>query len=546
MGGVNESDWSFFSAQWGRYKTSTKLTGESEAQHLWAACSSTLQRSLHNAGAGSITDPVALMAQVKELAVKKRNNLVNIIELQGMGQQHSEKVSTFIARLNGKAELCDYLVECPSCHSDVSYKEKTIMYQLVRGLADRDMQEKVLQAAAQVEGGELSLVRVVKLCEALEVGKVSQDLITSTNGSINRVSEYQQGKAGKRTGKREQGSGGAKGGSGCSNCGSREHSSRLVERRDKCKAFMETCPKCGVLGHYGKYCKGGTREQRAGKNKDKSGGKVTAVTAETSSPASASTPAEAEDQSGTVGTLTGSWMKIDGRVESAQLGVLETKGVRMPHKECGPGGSWRSCNVEPHGRLELSLRVCKPAYEQLKLRVPPRSRAVRVSAMADTGAQMCVGDLELAERLGLVSEFLVGTAMSVTVANNDNLRVRGAGFMEIVTASGKSTKQMVYFARGVRDFYLSKVACRELGIIGEEFPGSGVDGAALCPLTDSTESRNLGGSSPCQGESSSVAVDKTLTVPSPTVPGPPVECEDVGPDWGVNDLRVQGPGGRNS
>ncbi len=155
---------------------------------------------------------------------------------------------------------------------------------------------------------------------------------------------------------------------------------------------------------------------------------------------------------------------------------------------------------------------------------------------------MCVGDLELAERLGLVSEFLVDTAMSVTVANNDNLRVQGAGFMEIVAASGRSTKQMVYFARGVRDFYLSKVACRELGIIGEEFPGSGVDGAALCPLTDSTESRNLGGSSPYQGESSSIAGDKTLTVPSPTVPGPPVECEDVGPDWGVNDLRVQGPG----
>ena len=131
------------------------------------------------------------MAKVKELAVKKRNNLVNIIELQGMGQQHGEKVSTFIARLNGKAEICDYLVECKECHKDVSYKEKTIMYQLVRGLADREMQERVLQAAAQVEGGELSLTRVVKLCEALEVGKLSQEMLTNNNGSINRMSEYQ-------------------------------------------------------------------------------------------------------------------------------------------------------------------------------------------------------------------------------------------------------------------------------------------------------------------------------------------------------------------
>ena len=69
--GVNESDWSFFSAQWQRYKTSTQLSGTAEAQHLWAACSTVLQRSQHNAGAGSITDPGELMVKVKELAVKK-------------------------------------------------------------------------------------------------------------------------------------------------------------------------------------------------------------------------------------------------------------------------------------------------------------------------------------------------------------------------------------------------------------------------------------------------------------------------------------------
>ena len=45
--GVTESDWSFFSAQWERYKSSTSLAGEAEAQHLWAACSQALQRSLH-------------------------------------------------------------------------------------------------------------------------------------------------------------------------------------------------------------------------------------------------------------------------------------------------------------------------------------------------------------------------------------------------------------------------------------------------------------------------------------------------------------------
>ena len=171
-----------------------------------------------------------------------------------------------------------------------------------------------------MEGGELSLTRVVKLCEALEIGKTSQDLISSNNGSINRVSEYQQVKAGKRANNRNQTPGGPKGGAGtgCSNCGSKEHGSKLAERREKCKAFMETCSKCGTLGHYKNFCKGGTREQRA-KSKDK--GKVTAVSADALTPAATTT--DAGDQSGSVGALaggpTGSWMKISGSVESGHL-----------------------------------------------------------------------------------------------------------------------------------------------------------------------------------------------------------------------------------
>lgn len=66
---MNESDWSFFSAQWGQYKSITSMSGESEAQHLWAACSAVLQRSLHNGGAGKITDPMEFMIKIKELSV---------------------------------------------------------------------------------------------------------------------------------------------------------------------------------------------------------------------------------------------------------------------------------------------------------------------------------------------------------------------------------------------------------------------------------------------------------------------------------------------
>ena len=69
--GITESDWSFFDAQWTRYKASTGLSDVSETQHLWAACAESLQRSLHNAGAGRVTVAKELMEKIKGLAIKK-------------------------------------------------------------------------------------------------------------------------------------------------------------------------------------------------------------------------------------------------------------------------------------------------------------------------------------------------------------------------------------------------------------------------------------------------------------------------------------------
>ena len=64
------------------------------------------------------------------------------------------------------------------------------MYQLVRGLADVSAQERILESAAQVEGGELSLTRVIKLAEAFEMGKTSQEMVNSA-GQISRISDHQ-------------------------------------------------------------------------------------------------------------------------------------------------------------------------------------------------------------------------------------------------------------------------------------------------------------------------------------------------------------------
>ena len=103
-GGVTESDWSFFLAEWGRYSAATEITGPSAIRHLWQCCSESLRKALHNDGAESVTEVPALLARVKSLAVKRRNNLVNVLTLQGMYQERDEGVQSFLARLNGQAD----------------------------------------------------------------------------------------------------------------------------------------------------------------------------------------------------------------------------------------------------------------------------------------------------------------------------------------------------------------------------------------------------------------------------------------------------------
>ena len=99
-----ESDWSFFIAQWSRYTMGMNMNPSQEIQHLWAACDDMLQRALHNGGGGKVVDPKLLKDHIKQVAVKRCNNLVNIVELQRMGQQHQDSVTAFSTRLNGQAD----------------------------------------------------------------------------------------------------------------------------------------------------------------------------------------------------------------------------------------------------------------------------------------------------------------------------------------------------------------------------------------------------------------------------------------------------------
>ena len=106
------------------------------------------------------------LRRVKRLAVKSTNTLVAQVRFFKLGQDRGEPGAAYLARLRGAAASCKFQVKCTSCGVDTSYAEKILSHQLVRGLVDSDIQEKVLSKAADKEV-ELSLQEITSTVEAL-------------------------------------------------------------------------------------------------------------------------------------------------------------------------------------------------------------------------------------------------------------------------------------------------------------------------------------------------------------------------------------------
>ena len=104
-----------------------------------------------------------------------------------------------------------------------------------------------------------------------------------------------------------------------------------------------------------------------------------------------------------MGTLSGLWMLINGGLGtlcqetvafSGSGSVLGLGGQqRVPHHVFQDGSRWKVGDVEPHGKVDLNLEVCFSAYKELQLGALGRVRGARVTALADTGAQMCLADV---------------------------------------------------------------------------------------------------------------------------------------------------------
>jgi hypothetical protein len=192
--GVSEADWRHFADEWAMYKRLSKVHREDGRDEVWCCMTPELKKICVDAGVrGGTVDEEDLIAAVQTLAVRKHNVLISQVQFLNMGQEREETALSYSARLRGKSNLCNFNVLCAGCEVEVSYTDKIMAHQYVRGLVDPVVQAKILAKASG--GEELNIKELTTMVEALEMGKRSQALLVGSGG-LNRVSDYRQAKDG--------------------------------------------------------------------------------------------------------------------------------------------------------------------------------------------------------------------------------------------------------------------------------------------------------------------------------------------------------------
>ena len=227
---VEHRDWAAFKHQFDNYKKLANISGQA-SNHLLECLAPEVYKVLFDTYGETVNDMTEkdLLEHLEHLIVRKRNKLASVMELLAAKQDTGQKILAFLAQLKSKGRHCQLSKRC-ECGKEVDYTEEVVLFRLVAGVSDLELQEDLLKVE------NLNLEEAEKLAVAKESAKSSQaEMVGDTAHKIK--SEYMQQKL-------------SKGSEICKWCGGATHKDRLKE----CPAQGKECTKCGKLNHFRKQC----------------------------------------------------------------------------------------------------------------------------------------------------------------------------------------------------------------------------------------------------------------------------------------------------
>ena len=461
--GITEADWVWFEERWTRYKRSTGLDGQHVIDHLWACATDGLARRCYDAGNCDKITEKNLLQRMKKMSIRAQNKLVNIVEFLSMTQNHDEPVAQFVSRLHGQAKVCNFSVKCTAeCCEDndsmITYADNMVSHQLVRGLQDTSVQEKVLALAATDK--DLNLKKISEFVEAQETGSRSSKLLGGAAG-INVISDYKKKNFSKHAieaSKQNEQDKNNEDDLPCNYYGYFGHGTtpKTHIRQTRCPAFGKACSKCGELGHFGKVC----RQKKESSNKESVEAQAIFGVDDTS-----------DDNVEIYAVTTG---KQRPKPKKNSLYSFNKGRACVQHISTDKSGKWTNSCPESLPSVIVTMSVSESGYYQTALPRPVVHKETCVEAIPDTAAQITLAGTDLINSMNISRQSLIQVSQRIKDVSSQALPIIGALLLDITGQDKEghsiTSTQLVYIAKGAKRILLSRIACQELGIISSDFP----------------------------------------------------------------------------
>ena len=417
---VDSLDWEAFCHKFKVYKNLAGLSGDA-ASHLLDCLSKEVYAVLFSTyGQGlSNHDEKTLTENIQRLVVRKKNRILSVMELLSLKQDSDERLVSFISRLKAKARQCQLSTPCV-CGKSVDYTDQITLYMLVAGISDLEIQEDLLAVDT------LTLEDAEKKAISKEAAKYSQSEMAGDK--MQRIqSSYKKSKSGKNQVD-----------SKCKYCGKGKHESRESE----CKAFNETCPKCGKKGHFKSVCLSKKKQDDA---KDK--------------------PDVAADQDNAI---------IDGIFNIEEQEICTIISGDLTYNKRTKKWVHSTSKDKQLQKAPIVMKICEDSWSQLGSNrpAPVKVDPVVVEGIADTGCTVLCAGLDFCKKLNLKTSQLLKSNVSLRVADGRKLTVLGAVPLDISVKNypKNRAKHLLHIVSELKSLFISKACLTDLGIISPSFP----------------------------------------------------------------------------
>ena len=418
LNSTNE-DWNAFSRRWETFRVGSGIHNDAASGQLLECTSERLGNIVLRADPMFTSKPLTDSLKIlKSIAVVTVALGVLRSELFTMRQDPDETFRTFSARVQGKAEVCEFKTSfdtsCSNCNTVLSghtyYTDEAIRDVLLNGIADIDIRREALSS----DGIQVKPVsQVVAFVESREIARNAN---SSSSSALSALSAYRRSNDNHP---RNQRAG---------------TPSSVTERSKTAK-----CPDCGDTYHlFTQKTRGWNRIPH--KQCEKCWKRTRGI--------------KSAAENNTIMS-----------VHNDSVGQISSNDAAVPlSHHIFNKGEWRRARITDHPRISLELTA-------------GNRRPVSVTAVADSGAQSNLWSMEGFLQAGFIMKELSPVSLSLNAANKSPIRIDGAFFARI---TGKSPEgdtvvchTMVYVSRDVRSLYLSFDTMLDLGILNRNFPKIG-------------------------------------------------------------------------